>query len=132
MADAQVTATGLTELRRAIDQLPRAVELALRNVAWHSSRRIQARARQLLLSKTHGTGKTAASIEVIEDEAERSFIVHPAGNPDRPANLPLWLERGTRHMTARPFMRPAADEEDPRYKRESEQAAIDAATKVLP
>lgn len=126
MADGRVTSTGLEELRREIEALPRTVTLALRAVAWQSSRRLQARAREILRSKTHGTGKTAASIEVIEEADQNQFVVHVAGNPDRPANLPNWLEFGTRHMAARPYMRPASDEEDPRYRRESEQAALGA------
>jgi HK97 gp10 family phage protein len=129
MARESVTATGLAELKRAIDAFPRTVTLALRGVAWHSARRIRTRAQQILRSKTHGTGKTANSIEVIEEE--KSFLVHVAGDPDRPANLPLWLERGTRHMAARPYMRPASDEEEPTYKREMEQAAIKVAEEKL-
>jgi HK97 gp10 family phage protein len=131
MSDGSVTDTGLDDLRKAVDALPRSVTLALRGVAWQSSRRIKDRAQQILASKTHGTGKTAASIEIIEDDANKQFQVFPAGNPDRPANLPLWLEFGTRYMAARPFMRPAADEENPRYQREMLQAASDVADQVL-
>lgn len=126
-----VTTTGLDELRRAVEDLPRTVTLALRGVAWQSSRRIKQRAAEILNSKTHGTGKTAASIEIIEELEHKQFVVWPRGNPDRPTALPLWLERGTRFMTAKPFMRPAADEEDAAYKRNMERAAIEVADRVL-
>ncbi len=126
MAESLVTVTGLAELRKAVDELPRTVTLALRAVAWQSSRRCKTRAAEILNSKTHGTGKTAASIEIDEELENKQFVVFARGNPDRPANLPLWLERGTRFMAARAFLRPAADEEDDRYKREMEQAAVNA------
>lgn len=131
MTEGSVTETGMAELRRGVEDLPRTVTLALRNVAWHSSRRIKDRAAQILNSKTHGTGKTAASIEIIEEPENKQFIVWPAGNPDRPANLPLWLERGTRNMAARSFLRPAADEEDANYKAAMERAATETVTKAL-
>lgn len=131
MSEGSVTTTGLDELRKAVDDLPRTVTLALRAVAWQNSRRIKQRAAEILNSKTNGTGKTAASIEILEEPENKQFVVWPRGNPDRPANLPLWLERGTRFMSARAFMRPAADEEDAMYKRNMERAAIEVAEKVL-
>jgi HK97 gp10 family phage protein len=131
MSEGSVTETGMAELRKALEDLPRTVTLALRAVAWQSSRRIKDRAAQILNSKTSGTGKTAASIEIIEEPENKQFIVWPRGNPDRPSNLPLWLEFGTRFMQARPFLRPAADEEDDKYKRNMMQAADNTATKVL-
>src|SRR5689334_6498120 len=99
-----VTDSGLQTLRRTIEQLPREMTLALRAIAWQSSRRIQHRAREILRSKTRGTGKTAASI-VVNEEAEHKQFVVTVDNPENP-NLGLWLERGTKHMAARPFMRP--------------------------
>lgn len=128
MAKGSVTESGMKELHHAIDKFPRDVELALRAVAWQSSRRIMARAQEILRSKTSGTGKTAASIHVVEYEGEKRFAVTPGrGNPERPENLPLWLEFGTRFMVARPYLRPAGDEEDPRYKRAMEAAAVHVA-----
>jgi hypothetical protein len=131
MSQGSVTVTGLKELEKAIENLPRSVTLALRGVAWQSSRRIKDRAAQILNNETHGTGKTAASIEVIEELEKKQFIVWPRGNPDRPANLPLWLERGTKFMRPIAYMRRSADEEDDTYKRNVEQAAIDVITKQL-
>ncbi len=131
MSESSVTITGMDQLTRAVEDLPRLVTLALRGVAWQSSRRIQARAQQLLRAQTHGTGKTAAHIVIIEEEAKKQFVVDSQGDPDRPANLPLWLERGTRFMAARPHMRPAADEEDQPYKNAMLRAADRTATQAL-
>lgn len=131
MNNGGVTETGMDELRKAVENLPRSVTLALRGVAWQSSRRIKTRAAEILNSKTHGTGKTAASIEIIEEPENKQFVVWVRGNPDRPANLPLWLERGTSTMSAKAFMRPAADEEDPVYQREMARAATDVLNKAL-
>ena len=88
-----------------------------------------ARAKQILLSKTHGTGKTASSIVVTEEPEKKQFLVEVI-NPDNP-NLALWIERGTVKMRARPFMRPAADEIDASYRREMEAAAVGTATELL-
>lgn len=124
MAKAGVTDIGMKELHQSINAFPRDVTLALRAVAWQSSRRIMARAQEILRSKTSGTGKTADAIHVVEFANEKRFAVTPGrGNPDRPENLPLWLEFGTRFMVARPYLRPAADEENPRYQRGMEDAA---------
>ncbi len=58
-------------------------------------------------------------------------MVNSPGHPDRPANLPVWLEFGTRYMTAKPHMRPAADAESERYKFNMVKAAEDAAGEAL-
>lgn len=118
-----VKASGVKELRAIVEGLPRAVTLALRGVAWNSSRKIRTEAQRILRSKTHGRGRTADAIVVIEEEQEQQFVVVSQGHPDDPANLPLWLERGTKYMAARPYMRPAGDAEDAHYKRESMKAA---------
>ncbi len=123
------TIDGLDELKAAVEQLPSQVTAALKGVAHASALRIQSRARQILTSKIHGHGpdriRTVDAIVVIEEDARKQFVV-TVQNPENP-NLGLWLERGTKHMEARPFMRPAGDEEDPRYKRDSLAAAHDAA-----
>lgn len=126
-----ITITGLEETRQAVEALPRAVTLALRAVAWRTSRTVSDLAKANLRRQTHGTGKTADSIHVIEEADEQQFVVVVGGNPDRPANLPDWLEFGTRHMAARPYIRPAADEAEPAYLREMEQAAVSTVQKAL-
>lgn len=126
-----VTTTGLREARAAVAQLPRAVTLALRGVAWQSSRRIKADAQRRLRAQTHGTGKTADAIVVIEEEAKKQFVIASQGDAGDAANLPLWLEYGTVKMTAKPYMRPSALAESPTYKREMEEQSIEAARRTL-
>lgn len=71
----------------------------------------------------------ADSIVVVEDEANKQFLVRPETpwNPD----LGLWVERGTAHMSARPFMRPASDQVEGSYQREMAEAASSAASEAF-
>lgn len=148
MANASVTTTGLTDMRAGIAQLPTRVTAALRAVAWRTSRRVYEGARSRVAVDT---GYTRDNISVTEDAANQQFIV--SAGTDRPRvrfslhrmtrsgrihtqkvtlnMLPIWLEYGTRKMTARPFMRPAAEAESETYKREMEHAAIEAAREAL-
>lgn len=121
----------LAALRAGIDHLPDVVTAALKAEAKATAERVAARAAEILRSKTHGTGKTAASIRVLDESDEKQFVVNCPGDPDRPANLPLWLERGTRYMSARAFMRPAADEASARYQTTMAAIAERAATDLL-
>lgn len=115
----------LERLKRTVEQLPRTVTLALRAVAFRKSREVRERASAILRSKVKGRSdrprRSVDSIVVIEEAEKKQFLV-AYENPEMP-NLGLWLERGTRKMSARPFMRPAADEVEPSYKREMAAAA---------
>jgi HK97 gp10 family phage protein len=123
----------IAALRRQVAALPTAVTARLRAVAWRTSRELKDRARATLLSKTHGHGKdhqrTADSFVIIEEPEKKQFLV-AVENPENP-NLAMWLERGTSRMTARPYLRPAADELDSTYKREMAAAAEDVVTQML-
>jgi hypothetical protein len=118
-------------LQAAIAKLPDAVTAALKVEAHASAQRIAAHAAALLRAQTHGTGRTAAAIRVLEEGGDRQFVVNSPGTADKPANLPIWLEYGTRFMAARPHMRPAADAESAAYKAHMAAAAERAAQKVL-
>ncbi len=122
MATGGVTVTGLKEAYAAVDQLDVTVTAALKDVARRTADRIAVNAAALLRSKTHGTGKTAASIRVLDESDEKRFVVNVPGDSESAANLPRWLEYGTRYMVARPFLRPAGDAESERYK--SDMAAV--------
>lgn len=148
--DGSVTATGLQELRQAIDRFPQTVTDRLRAVAFRKSREVLARAQQLV---PVDTGYTRDNIHVEEVPERKLFQVIPG--TDRPRvriawktmkrsgrsftqkvslnMLPNWLEYGTRFMVARPFMRPAADAVEPSYRREmlaeAERAAETLAVK---
>ncbi len=130
MAQAGVTMTGVTEVRRAIERLPADVTAALRARAWRSSRSIMTGAKQRLLAR-YRAPKTADSIAVIEEADRRQFVVIVAGDPARPRNLPLWLEAGTIHMSGAHYMRGATEAESPNYIREAEAVAVAVVQKAL-
>lgn len=131
MAQGSVTITGLDEVRAAVTELPRAVTLAVRAVAWRTSRRVYSSAQARLNALTHGTGETARNLRVTEHEERKSFVVDVGPMAGRPANLPLWIERGTIKMRARPFMRPSLEAESATYIREVEDAVQRVGTEAL-
>jgi HK97 gp10 family phage protein len=118
MTPGGVELVGMAELRKEIEALPEAVALQIQN-----------RARALV---PVDSGVTRDSIGVTPDLPHKQYIVGPGPAPHhrasgRTANvpmLPIWLEYGTAKMAARPFMRPAADEEQERYWQEI-NAAVD-------
>lgn len=137
-------------MRAAVQQLPTAVTAALRGVAEATAQRVLANARANLARQTHGTGATAAAINVTEDASNHAFIVASPGVPHprfslhrmtrsgrthtqkvTQNNLPIWLEYGTVHMAARPYMRPAAEAEVDRYRRDMEAASAGAVATLL-
>ncbi len=124
MADGGATATGLKELRDLVEQLPDDVTRALQTVAHDTALRCQARAKQILQSKLKTTAHALIDGIVIIPELDRQrYVVDSTPPPGQPANVPLWVERGTRFMVARPYIRPTEDAEDDRYKRDSLAAA---------
>jgi hypothetical protein len=123
--------TGLRELEQAIERFPSEVTAALKTTARASADRIASHAKSILRSKTHGTGRTADAIRVLDESKDKQFVVNSPGDPSKPANLPIWLEYGTRFMTAKPHMRPAADAESSRYTTAMTATAEQIATKVL-
>lgn len=118
----------LAALRRNVDQLPKLVTEKLRAVAFRKSREVQARAQQILASKVRLSGKHLHEIVVIEQADRKQFLVEVESDPK---NLGWWIERGTVHMAARPFLRPAADEVEPSYKSEMVKAAEDVMGNAL-
>lgn len=131
MADAGATATGLKELRALIEALPDDVTAALKSVARDTAGRIQARAQGLLRSQQKTAAHALAdAIAVTEDDAQQQFVVESKAPAGQPANVPLWNERGTRFMAARPYMRPAGDAEQDRYQRDSLTAAEKVADRL--
>jgi HK97 gp10 family phage protein len=138
----------LAALRRGIDRLPAAVTAQLRSVAFRKSREVMSRAKALV---PVDSGYTRDHIYVEDDAANQQFIVRAGTDAPRVRfsvhrmkrsgrihtqkvtlnMLPIWLERGTVKMRARPFMRPAADAIEPSYRSEMEAAAIRTAEKEL-
>jgi hypothetical protein len=116
----------IAALRRQVDQLPATVTAQLRAVAWRYSRKLHDRSKALLLARIHGHNtanhqRTADSFVIHEDAPNKQFWVG-VENPDNP-NLDLWIEKGTRFISARPHWRPASDELTAPYQREMAAAA---------
>jgi hypothetical protein len=131
-ATGSATAIGLAELRAAVDRFPAAVTAALRASAWQTSRRVFADAKRRLLAQQKTPAHALAdAMQVLEDPAKKQFLVLAQAPAGQPANLPIWIERGTRFMRARPYMRPAADGAQARYKADMTAAATQVATREL-
>lgn len=126
-----VVVTGLRELTDAISRLPEAVTSALKQVANETAHRIAAEAKSNLNAKTHGTGKLARSIHVIERPAEKRFTVDVPGGEGEDPKLGFYVERGTEKMAARPFLRPARDANEARYRRDMAAAAAKAFSQTV-
>jgi hypothetical protein len=143
MANGGASVTGLAELRRAIQQLPDALEQALRKHARDTALRIASGMRRRLPDAgetEHATGITKDSVVVTPEVDEKLYRAEvgpaPAHRRDdgRTAflpNLPVWLEYGTSRMQARPFLRPSVDEERDRYLTEGKAIVEKAAGELL-
>ncbi len=133
-----VTTTGEQEMRTMIAYFPAAEQVALREVAHQTALREQATAQRLVRVDT---GITHDSIVVREDAANHQYLVEvgPTPHPGRHGHwatfvrdlLAELIEKGTQFMAARPFMRPASDQEIDRYRRDMETASAESAQKVF-
>ena len=115
-------ASGLREFKAAVDVFPERATARFKAVAHDTAVRIVAGYRQKLLSQTKAR-KTAASARVLDESADKRYVANVPGDPDDPANLSMWLEYGTKQMSAKPALRPTGDEQDARYKRDMASAA---------
>lgn len=133
MADGSVTVTGLKELENGIRVLPESVTKALRQVAMITATRVMERAKpRTPYDPQHRDVKRPHlrdTYKIVPDDANKQFKVEVGGTVL--PMLPVWLEFGTAHMTARPFLRPAADAEEQQYKQAMINAAEAIVTKVL-
>lgn len=131
MSDA-CTITGLAEFNAAVTRLPDTVTLALKRVAEGVANRVMGGARTRLLHPSPGykhpggpgQGALAAEIEIVADVDHKQYIVESHAPGRYPANLPLWVEFGTEHMPARPYMAPSLKAESAQYVRDVEAAAV--------
>jgi HK97 gp10 family phage protein len=126
-----VTIKGLDALAKAVDRLPSAVTEALKQEAHASADRLAEAAKANLRSKTHGSGKLADSIEVLDKSDEKKFTVNVPGGEGEDPMLGVYLEYGTKKMDARPFLRPARDAEEARYLRNMAAVATKAIKDLL-
>lgn len=139
MADDLRIDSDATALVRALDHLDATlVERHTKPACKVTAERVQAAARARVARRT---GRTAAGISVEETHDQQGYVVLPydvqfeqalisAGNDQQPANLPYWLEFGTKTMRKRPYFFAGVElERDPhdRRIREAIQTAIDDA-----
>lgn len=120
----------LAGLRKAIETFPAHVIAAFRGVASVTAGRIQRRAIEILNARTRGKASRIAAFTIVDIPQQTKFLVIAEGAIDKPANLALWFEKGTRFMVARPFLRPAADAEEARWRDEMERAALTVANRL--
>lgn len=117
------------DLLAAIDALPEAVLAKTKAAAEFTAHRIADEARSRVARRT---GRTAGKIHVEEAHDGSGFVVLPWATletvDEQSSNLPMWLEFGTKFMTARPYFFIAARLEEgahDRRMREAIQEAID-------
>lgn len=101
---------------RAFDQLERELEAELRALASRTGRAVRDTARAAV-----AVDKGVTRDHIISEDREDGTRVYVASTPERPTNLDIWLEFGTRRMAARPFLHPAAALHQRRFEREVAQ-----------
>lgn len=148
MADRLTTELDFTGVVRAFERLGGEVTAKhLGAAARETASRIATEASARLRRQTHGTGETAGAIVFELGEHAMGARAGPIGAglrqsttgygylvfvapTSRPAELPVWLEFGTKHMLARPFLVAAARLEDGPHRRRVEQALASAIAEV--
>lgn len=127
--------TETADLLRALDRLGAGVvERHTKPACKITALRVQAAARARVARRT---GRTAAGISVEESHDGTGYVVLPfhagferalleSGNDQQPANLPYWLETGTRNMRARPYFFAGVALEQAGHDRRVREAIQDA------
>lgn len=86
---------------QAFERLGPAAAAALKGLAKETAYSLQAGVRSRLQRQIPGgTGRTVGAITV--EEQATGYRVTSGDQGPRPANLPIWLEYGTKHMSPRP------------------------------
>ncbi|MFM9876850.1 MAG: hypothetical protein ACKVOG_03235 [Rhodoglobus sp.] len=123
-----------TGLIAALDSLGAFVFTYTKAAARVTADRIVASARARVRRRT---GRTAAGITAQESYDKKGYVVLPfndaferalieSGNDQQPENLPIWLEFGTKKMTAKPYFFAAAKVEEQAHDRRMRAAIQDA------
>lgn len=109
------------------------VEVGLKALAHRRAIAVHAAAQRRLPQAGEGkaTGKTRAALHVVDDSSHKRFRVEVGDIPGRDPMVPVYLEFGTVGMNAKPFLRPASDENRAGYVREAERLAVDLITKGI-
>lgn len=124
-----------TGLIAALDSLGPSIQAYTKAAARVTADRIVASARARV--PRGKSGRTAAGITAQASYDGTGYVVMPfndaferaliaSGNDQQPANLPVWLEFGTKKMTARPFFFAAARAEENAHDRRMRAAIQDA------
>lgn len=102
---------------RSVQQLPDAMQDALKELALETAERIVTEAQSRLDRALSGasTGLTRQGIRVEPARDHDGYVVVARRNPY--PILPYWIEKGTQHMPARPFFDIAAQLEEANYRR---------------
>lgn len=69
----------------------------------------------------YATGVTRDHLVIVEDDAHKQFRVEVSDIPGRDPRVPAYHEFGTVGSAARPFLRPAVDENRDAYFKDAEQ-----------
>lgn len=102
------TETGTAELLAAIMDYPAAEEASLSAVAEQQATQIAAEAKATLAAQLE-TPRHALIDAITIEPGDHRYTVSSAPPAGEPAMLPAWIEYGTIHMHARPYMRPPGD-----------------------
>ena len=105
----------------ALAKLGDAANAVLSDLARETAHTLQREMQGRLRRQTSGTGKTADAITV-EKSDDGFYRVNSGNMGDRAANLPIWLEFGTKRMTPRPYFYGAIALEQGTYLRRVEDA----------
>lgn len=125
MSDQLTITVDTSALLAAIDAIPEAVHRHLKLAAKVTADHIAAEARGRVRRRT---GKTAQSIHVEETHSGDGYVVMAYDPAAGRAPVDMFLEFGTKFMTAKPFLFASARLEEgahDRRSREAIQAAID-------
>lgn len=121
MADLFSIDIDIEDVLRAFDAAPEAIERHTKPAALITATNIAQEARARVRRRT---GRTAEGIAVREDESRLGYVV--VSERQESPNLPIWLERGTETMTARPYFNIAAALEEGPHERRMLSAVVDA------
>jgi HK97 gp10 family phage protein len=115
----------LTNFLRGLERAAINVEADLKAAAGRRARAVQAAAQSRLPRKgdtPYATGMMREHVVVVEDEARRQFRVEVEDIPGRDPLVPVYHEFGTVGTAAKPFLRPAVDENRDSYIADAERA----------
>lgn len=124
--DAVTVAIEQDTISQAFARLGDAAASVFDAIARTTAERLRGEMQSRLRRQTAGTGQTADAITVSKDGA--AYLVTSIAPGSRAANLPIWLEFGTKHAAARPYFYAAVALEHGTYLRDVErglQSAID-------